>query len=169
MNDLPVEQSFSIQFDTSEEEFLHGLGILDLCEEQMAKLPQLECKTEHEFIKGSAPFYIRTIVMPAGMLITSKIHKTEHPFHISQGDVSVWTKGTGTMRFRGPCSGITRPLTKRLLFTHEETIWSTFHQGEWETVEEVESDIILPHFNPLLSTPYFNAYNEPQHYVLHND
>lgn len=168
---LPVQESFSIQFDTSEEEFLHGLGILDMAEEKMAQLPQVHCETEHEFIRGVfGKYYIRTIRMPAGMLISSKIHRTEHPFHISEGDVSVWTHKLGTMRFRGPYSGITRPMTKRLLFTHEDTTWTTFHHGEWQTVEEVEADIILPHFNPNLTTPYFDAYNRPSaHAISYHD
>lgn len=167
---LPVQESFSIQFDTSQEEFLAALGLLDQCEEQMAQLPQVECPTEHEFIKGAfGRYYVRTIFMPAGMLITSKIHRTEHPFHISSGDVSVWTHKLGTTRYRGPYAGVTKPMTKRLLFTHEDTVWTTFHAGSWETPEEVEADIIMPHFNPALPTPYFNANNQPQHYVLHND
>ena len=46
----------------------------------------VHCLTTHMFTDG---MYIREIFMPAGSLITSKIHKTEHPYIVSYGKVAV--------------------------------------------------------------------------------
>jgi hypothetical protein len=46
----------------------------------------IECPLVHRFTPG---MYIREIFMPAGSLITSKIHKTEHPYTISKGKFAV--------------------------------------------------------------------------------
>lgn len=174
---LPVEQSFRFEFDTKEGDFLASIGMLDEAEELIAQLPQHEPETIHEFLPSG--FYVRTFIMPKGLLLTSKIHYTEHPFIMSYGDLRIWTE-KGTTHLRGYNTGITRPYTKRLAYVLEETKWSTFHQGEWKTVEEVEADIILPHVNPRLTIPYADANNKPathhldgtpvnHDYVLHNE
>lgn len=101
----------------------------------------------HIFTPG---LYTREIFIPAGTLLTSKIHATQHPFVISKGDVSVWTEATGTVRLKAPHTGITVPGTRRVIFTHEDTIWTTFHVGEEKTVDEFEARIIRNHKNPFL-------------------
>jgi len=78
----------------------------------------------HRFTPG---MYIREITMPKGVIGTSKIHKTTHPFVISKGCVSVWSKETGVVTMRAPFTGVTTPGTRRILYMHEETVWTTFH------------------------------------------
>jgi hypothetical protein len=78
----------------------------------------------HRFTPG---LYIREIFMPAGSVLTSRIHKFEHPFVISQGVISVWSLNEGTVRYKAPHTGITLPGTRRVLLAHEDTIWTTFH------------------------------------------
>lgn len=115
---------------------------MNAIESAMAALPQIETPLVHRFTPG---LYIRQITMPAGALITSKIHKTEHPFVILKGEVSVWTEHDGVVRLKAPHVGITKAATRRLLYIHEDTVWATFHPSEKETVEEIEKDIIYPH------------------------
>ena len=45
-------------------------------------LDLIKCPSVHRFTQG---LYIRETFMPAGTLLTSKIHKTEHPYTISKG------------------------------------------------------------------------------------
>jgi hypothetical protein len=117
--------------------------LVDSFEDSMSKsgFPLFEFPVVHRFTPG---LYIREIFMPAGSLLTSKIHRTEHPFVISQGVVSVWTKEEGTVTLRAPHTGITKPRTRRVLFVHEDTIWTTFHTGDETSAEEFESRIIEP-------------------------
>ena len=88
----------------------------------------------HRFTPG---MYIREIFMPAGSFVVTKIHKTEHPFVISQGLVSVWKNGT-VEHLQAPHTGITLPGTQRFLYVHEDTIWTTFHVTNLTDIEELE-------------------------------
>ena len=105
------------------------------------------CPLKHTFADGS---YIREITMPAGMLVTSKIHKVCHPYFVLSGDVSVLTD-QGVVRIKAPFSGITQAGTKRILYIHEETIWITVHLNPTNTqdLEKIEEEIIAKDFDEL--------------------
>jgi hypothetical protein len=127
---------------------------LDQLEVTMMQLPAAECPVVHRFTPG---LYIREITMPAGSLITSKIHKTEHPFTVSKGRVSVLTDLNEWQEIEAPYTGITKPGTRRVLYVHEDTVWTTYHPlGEMqvgdlggltdqEKVDRIEGDIIEKH------------------------
>lgn len=94
----------------------------------------------HRFTPG---LYAREIFMPAGTLLTSKIHKTEHPYVVLSGRVSVYIPDKGVEHIEAPYVGVTEPLTRRVLYIHEDCRWVTFHPNpEDETVEEIEERII---------------------------
>ena len=97
----------------------------------------------HTFGDG---FYTRNISMPKGQLITTGIHKKEHPFFVMKGDVSVLTED-GVHRIKAPYNGITQPGTKRLIYIHEDTVWITVHITDAKTVEEVHDDVMAEDFN----------------------
>tara|TARA_R110000868_G_scaffold13848_6_gene64407 strand:+ start:12336 stop:12782 length:447 start_codon:yes stop_codon:yes gene_type:complete len=107
-----------------------------------------ETYVTHRFTDG---LYIRQIYMKKGAKVVSKIHKTNHPFAILKGDVSVYSANEGVVRYRGPMFGITYPSTRRLLLVHEDTIWITFHPGKEKTPEEFEKRIIEPYTNPFIA------------------
>jgi len=125
---------------------------IDDLESQLAALPQVVMPVDHLFCEGA---YIRTIHMPAGTFLTSKIHLTEHPFFILKGSASVWSEDKGLVRLTAPYVGITTPHTRRLLYIHEDCVWATVHRRDEheDTVEQIESRIILKHdehYRPLL-------------------
>lgn len=117
--------------------------------EMLERFPIVECPLRHIFTDG---LYTREITMPAGSLVTSKIHKTEHPFVVPRGTVSVWTDNEGEVLIKAPFVGITKPGTRRVLFVHEETVWLTFHAdpSNCKDVDQIEERIIEKHSNPLL-------------------
>tara|TARA_B100000965_G_C19386586_1_gene667046 strand:- start:34 stop:555 length:522 start_codon:yes stop_codon:yes gene_type:complete len=98
---------------------------------------------KHTFADG---LYIREIFMPKGQVVTTGIHKQEHPYFVLKGDVSVLTD-QGIQRIKAPHQGITKPGTKRLIYTHEDTMWITVHATEKESIEEVLKDILAEDFN----------------------
>jgi hypothetical protein len=100
----------------------------------------------HYFTPG---LYCREIYMPAGVTLTSKIHKTEHLFIISKGRCTVATEH-GTMELEAPYTGITKPGTKRALVIHEDTIWTTMHATDLTDVDEIEATIIAPTYEQYL-------------------
>jgi hypothetical protein len=97
---------------------------IDRIDEAIQSYPQLDLPLTHTFTKG---LYTRTIYMPAGAGITTRIHLTEHPFLLSKGVVSVWSGEGGWVKISAPHLGITTPGTRRVLFIHEDAVWSTFH------------------------------------------
>jgi len=102
----------------------------------------------HRFTPG---MYIREILMPAGAVLTSQIHKTEHPFVISKGRLLVYhNKDNGWVEFSAPYSGITYPGTRRILIILEDTIWTTFHATELTDLLEIEKYLSEDYINPLL-------------------
>ena len=108
---------------------------------------------EHTFADG---MYIRKIVMPAGQLIISKIHKQQHPFFILSGDVSVMTE-KGVVRYNKPFNGITEAGTQRILYTHAETTWITVQRTNETDVEKIVNTLTAKDFNdPELSTETIN-------------
>jgi hypothetical protein len=115
-----------------------GDDVLDQCEDIINSRPEQEMPVTHTFTPG---MYIRQIFIPARTILTSRIHLTEHPFVISKGDISVWTAATGTQRFKAPYSGVTKPGTRRLLFAHDDTIWTTFHATDETDVEKITNAI----------------------------
>jgi len=88
---------------------------------------------EHQFGDG---IYLRTIFMSKGTLLTTRIHKFRHPYFIMKGDVSILTD-EGEVRIKAPYSGMTERGTKRLIYVHEDTIWSTVHP-----TSETDTDLI---------------------------
>lgn len=103
---------------------------------------QLDLPPKHRFTPG---MYIRELFMPAGSLIMSKIHKTEHPYVVSKGKVSVWIEGAGVEVITAPHTGITMPGTRRCLFVHEDTLWTTFHVTNETDLEKIEDQLIEKH------------------------
>lgn len=122
---------------------------IDQLEGKMQGLPESKCVLTHIF---SPRLYTRKIYMPKGSLITSKIHKTEHPFVVLEGVVSVFTETDGEVLIAAPYMGITKPGTRRVLYCHEDTVWATFHvlDFEGETLDQIEARIIEPHVNAYL-------------------
>lgn len=96
----------------------------DKIEAENAIRPQVDLPLVHRFTPG---MYIREIHMPAGVLVTSAMHKTEHPFFITQGSALVWKPGEEPVRLRAPHTGITQAGTQRLLYIEENCIWITCH------------------------------------------
>ncbi|WP_418360172.1 hypothetical protein [Sphingobacterium detergens] len=101
---------------------------------------QVECPVRERLVGGQ---YLRECTMPAGIMVVSKMHKCEHPFFVTKGKVSVFTEGKGWELIEAPFTGITQPGTKRILYTHEDTIWTTVHRTDKETIEEVINEIIV--------------------------
>lgn len=141
MNYLPIESEY------------HDISTLPCVVEEMRPIRKIDqianfIKTQigevdfpviHRFTPG---MYIREIYMPKGTLVISGIHKTEHPYVISKGSATVWTHDGGCERLNAPHTGITYPGTQRILFIHEDCIWTTFHPATETTPEEVLDRII---------------------------
>lgn len=131
--------------------------IVDQLEAVIFSEPQIDCPVIHRFTPG---LYIRETFLPAGTILTSKIHKTEHPYVVSKGTVKVWTEESGIITIEAPYSGITKPGTRRILRTITDTIWTTFHPTDKTEVDEIEEEIIEKHDNKFIDQKFEEAFNE---------
>lgn len=115
---------------------------LDALEAEMKKYKQVEMPPRHYFAKG---LYAREITIPAGTLLTGKIHTTQHINIISKGDISVLTEH-GPKRVQAPCTLISPPGTKRAGYAHTDTVWTTIHANPTDETDPdvLESILITP-------------------------
>lgn len=125
-----------------------GLNQLERLLASGAVGPIIEFEVLHRFTPG---LYSRTIFMPKGSLLTSKIHRTHHQFLISKGVLEIWTPEEGWLTYVAPYLGETLPGTRRALRIHEDTLMTTFHPTDLTTVPEVEAYLVEP-FNSMEET-----------------
>ena len=100
---------------------------------------------KHTFAGGC---YIREIYNPAHELIITKIHKKEHPFFLMKGEMSILTE-EGIQNIKAPYQGVTKPGTKRAIYTHEECIFITVHATDSNTIEDVEEEVVCTKYEDL--------------------
>lgn len=110
----------------------------------------VEIEPVHRFAQG---IYAREITIPAGTLLTGKIHRTQHLNVISAGDISVWTEGEPVRRIKAPYTFVAEPGTRRVGYAHADTVWTTIHATTETDLERLEATLIEPHVNPQLPTP----------------
>tara|TARA_R100000353_G_C6436259_1_gene177319 strand:- start:66 stop:668 length:603 start_codon:yes stop_codon:yes gene_type:complete len=107
---------------------------------------------KHSFADGC---YIREIFNPAGELLVTKIHKKEHPFFLMKGKMSILTED-GVKHIQAPHHGITKPGTKRIIYTHTDCVFVTVHATDKTDVDEIEKEVIANDFNdPAISLEEF--------------
>jgi hypothetical protein len=123
-------------------------GIMEF-EKKVSELPSAkfgDCfPLKHTFAEG---LYIREISVPAGQLVITKIHKFSHPVFLLKGDVSV-VQEDGIKRIQAPCSFITPAGTKRICYTHEDTVWTTVHATKETDLDKIEEEVIAKDFQEL--------------------
>ena len=147
----------SEELDTSNDRQLMPVGLLDEVEVRLLEIGGVErpkgeavvgIPQTHTFTPG---LYAREVKIPAGTILTSKIHKTQHPFVISQGAVNVYLEDEARWELlQAPHLGVTQPGTRRLLVVEEDLVWTTFHPTATTDLEELEDELLADYVNPLL-------------------
>lgn len=138
--------------------------LLNQADVEILKLPPRECPLIHRFTPG---LYIREIFMPKDTILTSLLHLTTHPFFVLQGDVSVYYHGVPAQRYKAPYTGITEAGTRRMLYTHEDTIWTTCHVTDLTDPDEIIESITSRDFNPLVDKdePRVNTWRQNRNLI----
>jgi len=103
-------------------------------EAELLKLPQLEIPPKHYFSEGA---YAREITIPAGAVVTGKIHKHSQINILSKGEISVLTEN-GIERVKAPFTVVSPPGTKRVAFAHTECVWTTILGTDEKDPELIE-------------------------------
>lgn len=121
---------------------------LDRLEAHMRAGPPVEIEPRHLFAPG---VYAREITIPAGTLLTGKIHRTAHLNIVSRGRIAVWTAELGMREISAPFSFVSPPGTRRLGYAYEDTTWTTIHATDETNLEKLESELIAPNIETLES------------------
>jgi len=126
-----------------------AMEFVDQVEGELSKLEPYEPPVGHTFTPG---LYARTCSPQRGALFTSKIHKKEHQFVLHTGVISIWTREQGMVTLQAPAHGITTAGTRRIVFAHTDTVFTTFHPTELTDLSAIEDELIMKHDNPLLKS-----------------
>lgn len=100
----------------------------------------VELETWHHFADG---LVARTILIPAGTVLTGAAHKAEH-LNIAAGDITVVAAGVDR-RLTGYHVIPSLPGTKRAGFAHANTWWTTIHlnPGNERDIEALEDALVM--------------------------
>ncbi len=103
------------------------------------------CPVQHFFAPGC---YAREITMPEGMVVIGKIHRHAHVNVISHGKVRVLTF-EGWQEYTAPCTFVSSPGTKRVVYIVEDTVWTTIHITNETDLAAIEREVIMPDYKEL--------------------
>lgn len=130
-------------------------NIIDQAEAEIAKLAPVDAPLVHTFTPG---LYLRQILMRKGSVLTSRIHKTTHPFIILTGEISVISEHE-RVTYRAPYIGITQPGTRRVLYAHEDTVWATIHANPTDIEDP---DELVEMITDDAKNPLFENHDDPR-------
>lgn len=94
----------------------------------------------HFFMDG---VYVREMTMYKDTMVVGAIHKHLHMCFLLTGKITVVDK-EGTVDHIAPCTIVSTPGIKRVLYAHEDSIWYNTHKNpsNTEDVDELEKDIV---------------------------
>lgn len=119
---------------------------IETVEQVFSQLPQVHIETTHRFVGG---MYVREIRIPAGVIMTGAVHKSEHLSVMVSGAMTVSTD-RGMEYVEGYHVWTPKPGTKRVGYAHADTIWLTVHRTNAKTAEDAE-DILFEQPDRLLA------------------
>ncbi|MDR8069431.1 hypothetical protein [Burkholderia cenocepacia] len=106
-------------------------------EAEVRKLPQVDCPVRHHFAPG---IYAREMTIPAGVVATGAVHKTEHLTIISKGRLHI-TTDDGMREFAAPAIFKSMPGTKRAAYAIEEAVLTTIHATDTTDLDELVEEL----------------------------
>lgn len=106
-----------------------------LLESEMLKHEQVAIPVRHYFSPG---VYAREITIPAGTILTGRIHKYEQLNILSGGEISVLTDD-GMKTVTAPFTVVSPPGTKRIAYAHTDCVWTTILATEEKDPDLIEA------------------------------
>lgn len=138
MSDITPTLTRRMQIESLENEVRkHPMAITD--SKSLDELFQLK----HTFSDG---IYIREGLIPKNTLIIGKIHKGRTLNFLMKGEITVLTED-GIKRLKAPLQFVSPAGSKKVGFTHEDTIWVNVHATQETDLVKIEEEVILPSYN----------------------
>jgi quercetin dioxygenase-like cupin family protein len=111
-------------------------------EAQILQMPQVELPIEHYQIKG---VYARSMFIPAGTLLTGKIHNFESIAILAKGTIRI-TNGTESYVISEGHIMVDQPGVKRLGYAETDVIFITVHRTDNTEIEAIEDELVSTTF-----------------------
>lgn len=109
-------------------------------ERVLAQLPQVEAKITHHFAHG---VYGREMFVPAGTMLTGKIHRFSTLNLLVKGEMTA-TTDSGVRRISAPAIFVSPPNCKKVGYAHTDVIWVNVHATKLQDIEAIENKFIVP-------------------------
>ena len=106
-------------------------------EAELLKMPQVELPIQHYQIKG---VYARSMFIPAGTMLTGKIHNFENIAILAQGTIRI-TNGTDSYILHAPHIMVDPPGVKRLGYAETDVTFITIHRTDTTDIEKLEPEL----------------------------
>jgi len=107
-------------------------------EQEILKLPQVELPLEHFHIKG---VYVRKGFIPAGTMLTGKVHNFESISILAQGTLRI-TNGTDSKIISAPHTFVDKAGIKRLGYAETDCTFITIHRTDNTEIEDIENELV---------------------------
>ena len=116
------------------------LAARNMQEQIMETDSQIDVPVFHHFAPN---VYLRQMDAPAGTLLVTKMHRTEHFLIVLKGTATVYS-ADGLLQVAGPQIIRTMPGTKRVIYFHDDSSWMTVHPTSLTDLDEIEQALIVP-------------------------
>lgn len=146
MTEIILKEQFELDIDVTQVDVQPTLKeIFQLQQMMLASANQFDINEglKHTFSEGA---YARELLLPKGSLVVGKVHKHGHLNIVSKGLVIVWTtEGRREIDARfAPITFVSSPGTKRVVYSLEDTYWTTIHLTQETDLAKIEQEIIIP-------------------------
>lgn len=112
-------------------------------EERILQENQVVGTVKHYF---SHDVYARELDLPAGTLVVGAIHKYRNLNIISKGHVTFFSTD-GAITVEAPYTFVASPGVKRVIFAHQDTIWTTIHGTPEIDLHKIEDIFIAKNYD----------------------
>lgn len=119
-------------------------------ETQIATLPPVDAPVTHHFAHG---VYGRELFIPAGSVLTGKMHRYATLNVLVMGEITVTTP-EGVKRIKAPAIFTSPPMTKKVGFAHTDVVWLNVHPTHLQDVDAIEQKFIAPEEPIALERPH---------------
>jgi hypothetical protein len=109
---------------------------------------KIDLPVAHHFSKS---VYAREMTVPKGVMLVGKIHKHQNLNILSKGSVTVLSID-GLVKVSAPFTFVGSPGAKRLIYAHEDTVWTTIHGTDEKDIEKIEEQFIAKNYEEVQIT-----------------
>ena len=111
-------------------------------EKEIEKMPQVTLPVEHYQVDG---VYVRSMFIPAGTILTGKIHNFVNIAILAQGTIRV-SNGTESYVLTAPHIMVDKPGVKRIGYAETDVTFITVHKTSNTEIDDIEDELVSDTF-----------------------